>query len=71
MNDAEGCGNATCLYLRSGNINWLLQYVADELLFQGVERNNEEADEKRCNSAVAGMHLDWDFEKKSMGSNIR
>ena len=65
MRDAEGCGNATCHYLRSDNINWLLQYAADELIFQGVERNKEEEDEKTCNSAVAGMHLDWDFEKKT------
>ena len=65
MRDAEGCGNATCLYLRSDNINWLLQYAADELLFQGVERNKEEEGEETCNSEVAGIHLDWDFETKA------
>ena len=63
--DPEGCGNATCHYLRSDNVDWLLQYAADELIFQGVERNNEEEEEKTCNSEVAGMHLDWDFEKKA------
>ena len=57
----EGCGNAASLYLRSDCINWLLQYAADELVYQGVERNKEEEDEKTCNSEVAGMHLGWDF----------
>ena len=71
MDDGTGCGNATCLYLRTDNISWLLQYATDELLFQGVQRDNEEEAEKTCNSAVAGLHLDWDFEKKSMDSNIR
>ena len=64
MDDGTGCGNATCLYLRADNISWLLQYAADELLFQGVQRYNEEEAEKTCNSAVAGLHLDLDFEKK-------
>ena len=70
MRDGEGCGNATCLYLRSDNISWLLQYAADELLFQGVERNKEEEDEKTCNSEVAGMHLDWDFETKAWAATF-
>ena len=65
MDDGTGCGNATCLYLRADNISWLLQYAADELLFQGVQRYNEEEAKKTCNSAVAGLHLDWDFEKKA------
>ena len=43
----------------------MLQYVADELIFQGVERNRGEEYEKTCNSEVAGMHLDWDFGTKA------
>ena len=38
-----------------------MQYAADELIYQGAERNKEEEDEKTCNSEVAGMHYDWDF----------
>ena len=63
--DEEGCGNATCVYLRSDFIDWMLQSAADELIFQGVERNKEKEEQKMCNSEVAGMHLCWDFEKKT------
>ena len=63
--DEEGCGNAASLYLRSDNVNWLLQYAADELIYQGVKRHNEEEDEITCNSEVSGMHLDWDFGNKT------
>ena len=62
MEDAEGCGYVACLYLRSDNINWLLQYAADELMFHGVGRNKEKEDEKTCNSEVAGMRLGRDSE---------
>ena len=63
--DEKGNGNAACLYLRSDHVNWLLQYVADELIFQGVERIQEPEAQKECNSAVVGMHMEWDFERKA------
>ena len=63
--DADGCGNATCIYLRTDDIGWLLQYAADELNFQGVERHLEPEEPTECNSAVADMHLDWDFHLKA------
>ena len=59
----EACGNATGLYLRSDHINWLLSYVADELMFQGARRSNaahEKEDEDECNSEVPGLNLQWD-----------
>ena len=61
----EICGNASCLYLRTDNIDWLLQYAADELLFQGVSRHREPEIQKECNSAVAGLNLEWDFDLKN------
>ena len=60
--------NACSLYLRSDNISWLLQYAADELMFQGVVRHvatREDEDEDECNSEVSGLHLDWDFVTKA------
>ena len=63
--DADGCGNATCIYLRTDAINWLLQYAADELMFQGVVRTREQEEPEECNSAVTDVHLDWDFQKKA------
>ncbi len=62
---ADGCGNAACIYLRTDAIGWLLQYAADELNFQGVVRTREPEEPKECNSAVADMHLDWDFRTKT------
>ena len=53
------------MYLRADNISWLLQYATDELAFQGVERIQEPEDQKTCNSAVPGVHLDWDFQFKA------
>ena len=61
MDDGTGCGNATCLYLRSDNISWLLQYAADELLFQGVERNNEEEDRENVQLRSCGHALGLGF----------
>ena len=62
----EACGNATGLYLRADHINWLLSYVADELMFQGVARcDATHEDEDACNSEVADLNLDWDFATKS------
>jgi hypothetical protein len=58
----------TLMYLRSDCIAWLLQYAADELLFQGVGREDgpQQNEEKLpCNcSEVADLHLEWDFTKK-------
>jgi len=60
--------NHTCMYLRSDCIAWLLQYAADELLFQGSERENEQVTEEeqlQCNyPEVAGVHMEWDFTVK-------
>ena len=61
---ADGCGNATCMYLRTDAVGWLLQNAADELNFQGVVRTREPEEPKECNSAVADLHLDWDVQKK-------
>ena len=33
--------------------------------FQGVERIQEPEEQKECNSAVAGLHLDWNFDSKT------
>jgi len=66
--DEEACGNATGLYLRADNVNWLLSYAADELMFQGVRRSDaahENEDEVGCNSEVSGLNLNWDFATKS------
>ena len=62
--DDEGSPSQSCLYLRSDNINWLLQHAADELIFQGVERIKEAEPGLECNCAVAGVNLDWDFQTK-------
>jgi hypothetical protein len=45
----------SCLYLRQDGLPWLLKYAADELEHQGVAAN--------C-SAVAGLHLEWNFTEK-------
>jgi len=67
-NTTKAKGNNSALYLRSDCIAWLLQYAADELLFQGIERENEQGTEEeqlQCNyPEVAGVHMEWDFTVK-------
>ena len=49
-------------YVSLDAIPWLIAYAADELHFQGVVCSNAE-DIKECNcAAVAGLHVEWDFD---------
>ena len=59
--------NKRNLYLQVDCLDWLLSYAADELHFQGVVRTNPEPSAKptgNC-SAVADLHLEWDFDAKA------
>ena len=50
-------------YLGLDAIPWLVAYAADELHFQGVVCSDDE-DVKECNcAAVAGLHVEWDFNR--------
>ena len=56
-NTTKAKGNNSALYLRSDCIAWLLQYVADELLYSYCEL--------QCNyPEVADLHMAWDSKEK-------
>ena len=55
------------VYLLVDNLDWLLQFAADEHFFQGVKAASEEevgVKEANC-TAVAGLNLEWDFTSKN------
>jgi hypothetical protein len=53
------------LYVHCDCIGWLLAYAADELHFQGVVDIDDNDDTKIANcTAVADLHVEWDFQKK-------
>jgi len=60
------------MYLRVDCLEWLLSYAADEFRFQGIPREIEETPVKakgNC-SAVADLHLEWDFTEKAWDAEI-
>ena len=63
-NQKKSDGN---LYLCTDSLDWLLEYAADELAFQGVEREEPPAtcsQDGNCD-AVAGLYLEWQFSDKA------
>ena len=55
------------LFLRVDCIAWLLAYAADELSCQGVVPSSPDPIDRQAGncSAVAGLHLQWDFTAKA------
>ena len=61
----EKRGNSN-IYLRSDCIEWLLQYAADELHFQGIDPARPDPIDEQANCpAVADLRLEWDFSAKA------